>query len=436
VFYVLQVELSKQKILNFKKKIKHLDSIFAEKRYLETVGPPLFIIGREKEAEQVVKLLYPSKDGFSFPFVSVIGKSGTGKSNVVKRVCENLSNQASYCFVNLRKTDTHFGCTNLILENLDSQSVKSSAGINAAIDAIENRIIEMLLRDKKSNFILVLDEFDVIFTDKRRRGSDFVYMLLTLSNSLRTKGFWLCIVAISNTRIDDYPLDERVKSRLDDCQVYFPPYTAKEIYHILKEISTKAFVNTVNDEVLRECAYLSSADSGDCRRALQLLRYAAEIAKGKITVDDVNKAVAKTQEQYLEMIIETATGHQKILLQSMARLTLKNGEEIHSTQEIFEEYESIQIFDSKHLGYRRVFDLLEELENLGVIVSKKTSQGRFGYHKLHRLLIHYDIVGNAVSDGDWFEQVDDILRSKNLMEKHLEKVREKLKIKKMMEKNY
>ena len=120
---MLQVQLSKQKIEEIKNKIKRSESIFSEKRYLESVGPPISIIGRETEAEKIMKFLYPAKDGFSFPFVSVYGKSGTGKSTVVKFVCDNMTDVFSYCFVNLRRTDTHFGCANLILENLDGEPV-------------------------------------------------------------------------------------------------------------------------------------------------------------------------------------------------------------------------------------------------------------------------------------------------------------------------
>ena len=168
---MLQVELSKQKIGEIKNKIRKLDAIFSEKRYLESLGSTISIFGREDEAEKIMNFLYPAKDGFSFPFVSVYGKSGTGKSTVVKFICDNMTDVFSYCFVNLRRTDTHFGCANLILENLDGKPVKSSAGINTAINNIEKQIEETLIRDKKSNFILVLDEFDVIFSDKIRTFS-------------------------------------------------------------------------------------------------------------------------------------------------------------------------------------------------------------------------------------------------------------------------
>jgi len=428
------VELTKQKILEIKNKIKRSESIFSEKRYLESLGPPISIIGRENEAEQIVKFLHPSKDGFQLSFVSIYGKSGTGKSTIVKFVCENMSDVFSHCFVNLRSVDTHFGCANLILENLDCLPLKSSAGINTVMNSIINRIEETLKRDKKSNFVLILDEFDVIFSDKRSKGSDFIYKLLTLAENLRKKGLWLCIVAISNRQLHDYPLEERVRSRLDASEIYFPPYKGRDVLKILRKRAEKAFVDNVDEKVLYECAFLSSAESGDCRHALQLLRQAAEIANGPISVSDVRRASNLLQKDQLEVIIETATGQQQILLQSMARLVLKNEKEFHSTKEIFDEYQSIIITDCEHLGYRRVSDLLDGLENLGVIISKKSSEGRFGCHKFYRIVLHHYLVGDMTSDGDWYNQVNDILFMKNQREKHMEKGKKLAKLQRQLEK--
>ena len=171
----------------------------------------------------------------------------------------------SFFFVNLRRADTHFGCANLILESLDGKTVTLSAGTAGAMNNVEKQIEEILTTDKKSNFVLVLDEFDVIFSYKRKKGSDFVYKLLHLVEILHSKGYWLCIVAVSNSRILDYPLEERIQSRMSECEVYFPPYNGKDVMQILRERADKAFVEKVDDVVLRACAYLSSAEKGDCR---------------------------------------------------------------------------------------------------------------------------------------------------------------------------
>jgi len=206
------------------------------------------------------------------------------------------------------------------------------------------------------------------------------------------------------------------------------------VLKILRKRAEKAFVDNVDEKVLYECAFRSSAESGDCRHALQLLRKAAEVANGPINVSDVRMASKLSQKDYLETIIDTATGHQQLLLLSMARLVLKNEKEFHSTKEIFDEYHSIPIIDCEHLEYRRVFDLLDELKNLGVIMSKKSSEGRFGYHKLYKLVVDYDLVGCMTSEKDWYDQVNDILFMKNQTEKHMEEVKKIAKLQRQLQK--
>ena len=86
MIYVLPVELSKQKIANMRKIIEKKNSVFAEKRFLDSMFLPSRIIGREAEAEKLLQYILSLKDGFTVPFISVYGRSGSGKSTVVKFV--------------------------------------------------------------------------------------------------------------------------------------------------------------------------------------------------------------------------------------------------------------------------------------------------------------------------------------------------------------
>ncbi len=148
ISYALQVELSKRKITALRKALDTKNSSFVEKRYLESLGPPGTIIGRIKEAEQILEYLY-SPNNFLVPLVSVYGRSGTGKSTVVKLVCNSLEDSVSYSFVNLRKARTIFGFANLILSELDAPSISSTQGINKAVDKIESTIKDTLEFENK-----------------------------------------------------------------------------------------------------------------------------------------------------------------------------------------------------------------------------------------------------------------------------------------------
>ncbi len=405
--YALQVELSKKKISAIRKELETTKSAFSEKRYLESLGSPGTIIGREKEAKQILEFLYNPKNSFLVPLVSVYGRSGTGKSTVVRLVCNNLEDLVSYSYVNLRKARTIFGCANLILSELDTDTIKSTQGINKAVDKIESRIIETLELDNKKQFILILDEFDVIFSDSRGLPSDFVFKLLNIVENLRAKGLDLCIVALSNCSLADFSLDDRVKSRMDNCEVFFAPYTNDEIFSILKERSKKAFVGKINEKVLTLCSKLSGDEHGDCRRALQLLRVAGEIAGGAVLSEDhVKEAAKKLDDDKLDSILASATNHQRLLLAALAKLVLHSGKASHSTREIFDVYCSL-CEKIKFLSCRSVFNLLVELENMSIIIAKKHSTGRHGYHNFYEFTFDYRLVGWILDKNWWTSEKDD-----------------------------
>ncbi|MDH3854136.1 MAG: AAA family ATPase [Nitrosopumilus sp.] len=258
-------------------KLEHQQSIFKDKSLLDTMVFPQDVVGREEKIEEILKHLIGYKRGYVEPLISVFGRSGSGKSTLTKLVCENFDD-AEYVFVNLRKAKTVFGSANQILSDLGEEPAKSAKGLNAAIDLIGDSIMSKLKKTGKKLFILVLDEIDVLFNDVRGKPSDFVYKLLVLEEKLRTAGIMVSIIAISNNLVRNFELDDRVRSRIGTCEVFFEPYKKDQVLDILRNISEKAFSVSIDDEVLQKCADVSSAEHGDARRAIELLKISSEIA--------------------------------------------------------------------------------------------------------------------------------------------------------------
>lgn len=423
------MELTKERLEFIRKKTESKNSVFSDKKYLDSLFLPSGIIGREKQAEELLEYLC-FKQGSIVPLISVYGRSGSGKSTVVKLVCQNLSDLSCTGFVNLRRSKTIFGCANAILEELGSEPLKSSVGLNKAIDVMEKGIKSILSSEKKSLFVLVLDEYDVIFSDQHGNPSDFLYKLLTLEENLREKGIWVCIVVISNTAVLDYELDDRVKSRMGEAEIYFKPYSESEVFNILKDRAAHAISKKVDEKVLKLCAELSSNEHGDCRRAIQLLCASAEIAcDSEITKEHVIIASKNLERDNTDEAIKTCTVHQKLVLLAFAKCVLYSGKQTHSTQDIYDKYNSLQ-FDYKNLSYRRVFDLLIDLERSGLVERKTRSRGRYGYATEYILTVHEDIVGWIIDKDWWWEQRDQKART----DKYIEEAKEKYKVMKKMSK--
>jgi archaeal cell division control protein 6 len=429
--------LDKKDLERISRAIKKEGSLFSKKAYLENLTLPSQIIGREEKAEELARYLLAYQQGLVVPLISVYGRSGSGKTTVTKFVCENLDSSKIFCcFVNLRKAKTIFGCANLILAELGEPNVKSAQGLNSAIENIENAIESVMKNRNPELFVLVLDEFDVLFYDKRGKPSDFIYKLLVMEERLRDKRYMATTIVISNNIMSEYELDDRVRSRMGSSEIFFNAYTKQDVLDILEDRAMEAFSQPIKHRVLDYCAELSSQEHGDARRAIDLLRVAVEIAGSEKTVTKkhVDMASWQLQTSKVDTMLSGSSHHLKVVCFAIARLTLLTGESWHATSTIYNQYQKLLPFsrayyyDKRDMGadeeeggeadnssynnydseftnnplsYRRVSELLTELENSGILVSHTSSAGRHGYGTQYKLRIPPGAIGLACFPKWW-----------------------------------
>lgn len=356
------------------------------------------IVGREDKARELVRALAGGyKRGRAHPFVFVYGRTGSGKSAMVKLVCESLG--LPHRLVNLRNARTVFGCASLILSELGAGEAKAWHGTGMLVEMIAGAIER---QPDGRPFVLVLDEFDVLMSDRRGRPSDFVYRLLMVQERLREKGRLMTIVAISNNVTAADELDDRVRSRVGSSpEILFDSYPRGEILAILKERAAGMFDRQPDPGALEHCAELCSENHGDVRRAIDLMGLAGEIAGAgngqTVTKDHIEMAAKRLQKDRVVDVMSSASCQLKAVCAAMVRLTYA-GEEAswHSTSTLYQEY-CRDLLDkrARPVSYRRVSELLTELENTGLVVSRKTSLGRYGYGRLYRLAVHPEVAGRC-----------------------------------------
>lgn len=374
---------------------------FAKKSHLDNLGFPKNIMGREIKAKELVRFLLGYKQGLVVPYISVYGRSGSGKSTLVRFVCQNLDDIV-LCMINARKTKTVFGCANLILAELRRASLKSAQGMNVAIEQIEEAITSTTLQNRL--FVLVIDELDSIFYDKRGKPSDFIYRLVVMEERLREKNIPMCIIGISNNVMSELELDDRVRSRIGSSEVFFDSYSADDLLEILEDRAKSAFSNKVNSNVLSYCAKISSEGHGDARRAIDLLRVAAELANQKsekLTTSHIDLADSTLQKDRLQNIVGQASFHFKLVCFALAKLTYMNSNNAQSTSTIYEQYKMLLPKDSKILGYRRISEILVEIQNTGIAASETGSKGRHGYGTVYKLLVPPKTLGSICFSESW-----------------------------------
>ncbi|OGS50739.1 MAG: cell division control protein Cdc6 [Euryarchaeota archaeon RBG_16_68_12] len=340
---------------------------------------------REDQVDQLAQILATALRGEQPSNVLIYGQTGTGKTAVVKYI-ENEFKKLDggraihYMYMNCEIVDTPYGVlqnvANRLVENL-SQRIPFTG---LSTDRVYQLLVEKLDEEKRI-VILVLDEIDKIVS---KNGDDILYQLLKINEDLtRAK---VSIIGISNDLKFTEWLDPRVRSRLSDEKMVFPPYNAEELFDILRQRSERAFDNGVaDDSVLSLIAALAAQEHGDARRALDLLRVAAELAErageDHITEKHVHRAKGKIELDTVVEAIKALPTQSKLVLLAI----ISNGEagaDRMTTGDVYATYKELcRKTGAPVLTQRRVTDLISELDMLGLVHAQVKSYGRGGRTK-------------------------------------------------------
>ena len=238
-------------------------------------------------------------------------------------------------------------------------------------------IFYKLVDKEKRNILLVLDEIDQL---TKKMGDEVLYNLTRINTELQNAH--ICLIGVSNNLVFAENLDPRVKSSLSEEELIFPPYNALQIQEILRNRSINAFKeNTVSPGVIEKCSAYAAREHGDVRRAIDLLRVAAELARRKgnktIQIEHLDEAERKVES---DKIINAATGQPKQFQAVLYSILLISPEKkIFFTGEIYEVYSNLcKKAKTNILTQRRISDILAELDMLGIINAKIISKGRYG----------------------------------------------------------
>ncbi|QIW23139.1 ORC1-type DNA replication protein [Sulfolobus sp. S-194] len=354
---------------------------------------------REEQIKRLVEILSPLMRGEKPNNIFIYGLTGTGKTAVtkfvVKKLHEKISNSFIYAYINTRQTDTPYRILADLLENLGSRV--PFTGISTA--ELYRRFIKKVL-ELKPILVIVLDEIDAFV---KKHGDDILYRL-TRANYEMGKSKISFIGITNDVKFVDL-LDPRVKSSLSEEEIIFPPYNAEELEDILKRRATLAFYNSVvSDDVIKLCAAIAARDHGDARRALDLLRVAGEVAERegaeKLTIEHVNKARVEIERDRVYEVVSTLPFHSKLVLLAIV-IGVNEKKRTLTTGEVYDVYTKL----AKKIGVesvtqRRVSDIINELDMLGIITARVVNRGRYGKTKEVNLAVNEETVIKAISEKD------------------------------------
>jgi len=337
---------------------------------------------REEEIRKVAEILGPALRGDLPSNLLIYGKIGTGKTAVVAQVRQDIERRATatsrlgFLTVNCANIDTSYSLLQTI-GNTFAPTEADRIPTGWSLDRVQAAMVRTL-NARKATTVLVLDEIDRLVA---RSGDNVLYTLSQLNTEL--DGARLSLVGISNDLKFTNQLDARVRSRLNEEKIVFPPYDAPQLEDILKDRALEVFREGVLDPgVIQRCAAYAALENGDARRALALLRLAAEMAERdrskRITPEHVVKAKSRLEQDIIVECCRTLPSHCKVLLYAIVQLYERRREGLQ-TGDVYTAYVRLaQRLGLPPLHARSISNYLSELENLGLIRATIVSRGRGG----------------------------------------------------------
>lgn len=372
-----------------------LKPIFKDKSIMQSSYLPSRIQHRDNYLKDLAHMLAPALRSEKPSNVFIYGKTGTGKTLCINYVLKKMQNVAYSREIPLkiihincklkRVADTEY---RMLLEILKEFGIDKKDTGHSTNELYKD--LYKVLDSTKQTIILVLDEIDALI---QKAGDDVLYNLTRLNPDLESSE--VCIVGITNDLTIMDNVDARVKSSLNEEELVFIPYNATQIQDILDDRAQLAFREGVLDvEVIPRCSAYMAREHGDVRRALELLKYAGEIAEregsAKVLPIHIEKADKKSERNRILDIIKSQPKQFQLVTYSIIKTSIKQKHNLvtNKKSQVIEPTTTGAVFDYynklssslrlQSLTLRRISDIIVELDVLGIINVKVVSKGRYG----------------------------------------------------------
>ncbi|WP_135823683.1 orc1/cdc6 family replication initiation protein [Halorussus ruber] len=383
------------------------DPIFADKELLEINHLPDDgrIVGRDDEIQSLANALNPALFGQSPSNVLLYGKTGTGKSLCAKHVSRQLVAEAESEGVAVGRA--YVDCAQDTTETQAVQTIASEVNRSGTDISIPDKGISTstyykrlwrILDAEYDVVIIILDEIDKLEND------EILMQLSRAGEAGKLDSCKLGTIGISNKIKYKDRMDERVKSSLCEREFVFPPYNANQLRDIMAARDDAFKEGVLEEGTIPLAAAQAAQEHGDARKAIDILRYAGEIAQSegdaKVREEYVEQARDRAENDRFRELIRGATPHSKRTLRALAMLSMNHDGDAYRTSRVYQAYEKIcEQAGADPLSARRVRDLLREHAFLDVIEQADQSGGSAdGNYTEHRLVEDPEVVMAVLGD--------------------------------------
>ncbi|MGC9059896.1 MAG: Cdc6/Cdc18 family protein [Thermoplasmata archaeon] len=387
-------QLKNEDIEEFRKMLKNGSRIFKPggREYFDDNYQPNKLHHRDTEISRITGVLRPCLEKETPSTIMIYGSSGTGKTAVINYIGNKFREigvkekvPIFFVYVNCSTMDTayalfqHLG--NQFADGDKSRIPSTGWPFQAVIDKLKENLSAC-----ERIVILALDEVDRLV---KKSGDDALHTLLTLKTECPNAkiGF----VGISNDLRLMENLEPRVKSRLAGENITFNPYTAEQLKTILLTRAQQGFLEGKwREEEIALCAAIAAKESGDARRAIRILRTAADMAERegaeRIMEEHIYDAKNAIEKDVIKETIRKLRDHEKLVLYGICNLQRQR--ENITTGSIYSVYSIYaKTIGLSELSPRSIREYLINMDDLGLISAYVQSWGRRGRTTLAQLNI-------------------------------------------------
>jgi cell division control protein 6 len=354
---------------SFKDLLSAEESLFRSPEVFDPDYVPEEYLHRGEQMQSIAQCIKPALRGERPLNALIYGPPATGKTTAMRKLFEELEDipeatRIARVHINCQINATKFGIFSLIHKAVVGH-LPPETGV--PFSRVYEAIFRKLRRENKV-LLVVLDDMDHLFYD--RYANEILYDILRAHEVF--PGAKTGIFSIVSSTEFLYKLDDRVRSMFRPQEIYFPPYSAGEMYDILKRRAELGFfAGVIGDELVEKIATYAY-EHGDLRLGIELLRVSAHIAEShasrKITEEHVEEAYAKSRVATLRSLVEPLSKEEKLLLKLLCE-----AEQGITSGKLYERFSK-----ASGLSYTKFYRILTKLEELRLVDTKVASGDKRG----------------------------------------------------------